>query len=134
MRTGQLFCGVLLLAGVVAASVIATQAQKDNRQNQNEANSTVSSDHGMSGMEMDSDGAAHAMHTMEKRHMDMGPHMKMTALRDRKPGDDDRAEKIVEAARTAGEKYRDYHIALADGYHIFLPNVPQKQYHFTNNR
>ena len=29
------------------------------------------------------------------------------------------------------EPYRDYHKALADGYTIFLPNVPQSQYHFT---
>jgi hypothetical protein len=30
------------------------------------------------------------------------------------------------------EKYQDY--TLADGFKIFLPNVPQKQYHFTNYR
>jgi hypothetical protein len=27
--------------------------------------------------------------------------------------------------------YQDYHKALDDGYEIFLPNVPQSQYHFT---
>jgi hypothetical protein len=27
--------------------------------------------------------------------------------------------------------YQDYHKALADGYKIFLPDVPQPQYHFT---
>ena len=32
----------------------------------------------------DSDAGAHAMHSMEG-HMDMGPHMKMTALRQPKP-------------------------------------------------
>ena len=30
------------------------------------------------------------------------------------------------------EKYKDYRTALADGFKIFLPNVPQKVYHFTN--
>src|SRR5438128_7963576 len=60
---------------------------------------------------MGNDGSAHAMHSMEHRHMDMGPHMKMTTLRDLKPGDQ---------------------AAVADGYKIFLPNLPQKQYHFTN--
>jgi hypothetical protein len=30
------------------------------------------------------------------------------------------------------EKYKDYHTALNDGFQIFLPNVPQKTYHFTN--
>ena len=28
--------------------------------------------------------------------------------------------------------YQDYRKALADGYRIFLPNLPQPQYHFTN--
>jgi hypothetical protein len=39
---------------------------------------------------------------------------------------------VVEAARKASEKYMDYRVALTDGYEIFLPNVPQKMYHFTN--
>jgi hypothetical protein len=79
----------------------------------------------------DSDAGAHAMHSMEG-HMDMGPHMKMTALRPAKAGDADRAQQVAEQARKAAEKYTDYHAALADGFQIFLPNVPQKMYHFTN--
>jgi len=80
------------------------------------------------------EGAATAMQSMEGHHMDMGPHMKMTALRDPKPGDAERAAQVVIAARKAAEKYTDYKTALADGYEIFMPNVPQKQYHFTNYR
>jgi len=91
------------------------------------------SDHDMSDMPgMGNGGSAHAMHSMESRQMDMGPHMKMTALRDLKPGDQERADRVAAAARRAAEKYTDYKAALADGYKIFLPNVPQKQYHFTN--
>ena len=48
----------------------------------------------------DSDAGMHAMHSMEG-HMDMGPHMKMTALRPVKPGDTERAQQVVEAARRA---------------------------------
>jgi hypothetical protein len=81
--------------------------------------------------ENDGHASAHAMHAMEG-HMDMGPHMKMTALRAEKPGDAGRAEQVVEAARQASQKYLDYHAALAEGYKIFLPNIPQKMYHFTN--
>lgn len=77
---------------------------------------------------------AHAMHSMESHHMDMGPHMKMTALRTVQPGDAERAEKVVVAARSVMEKYKDYHAALNDGFTIFHPEVPQKQYHFTNYR
>jgi hypothetical protein len=79
----------------------------------------------------DSDASAHAMHSMEG-HMDMGPHMKMTALRPERPGDAEKAKEVVEAARRASQKYLDYHVALNDGFKIFLPNVPQKMYHFTN--
>jgi hypothetical protein len=88
--------------------------------------------HDMPGM--DGDGTASAMHSMESRHMDMGPHMKMTAVRSLQPGDQAKADQIVQAARVAAEKYKDYKIALDDGFKIFLPNVPQKQYHFTNYR
>ena len=79
----------------------------------------------------DSDAGMHAMHSMEG-HMDMGAHMKMTALRPTKPGDAERARQVVEAARKASTKYVDYHAALADGYKIFHPEIPQKMYHFTN--
>jgi hypothetical protein len=91
----------------------------------------------MKGMNMgndsDKDADAGAMHSMEG-HMDMGPHMKMTDLRKPQPGDADRAQKVVEGARKAAEKYMDYHTALNDGFKIFLPNVPQKIYHFTSRR
>jgi uncharacterized protein involved in copper resistance len=90
----------------------------------------------MSGHDMsdahDMPGSANAMQAMEGHHMDMGPHMKMTSLREPKPGDQEKAEQVVEAARKAAEKYTDYKVALADGFEIFMPNRPQKQYHFTN--
>src|SRR5439155_22963114 len=72
------------------------------------------------------DGSAHAMHSMEHRHMDKGPHKKMTTLRDLKPGDQEKADQVLEAARSTAEKYKDYRAALADGYKIFLPNLSQK--------
>jgi hypothetical protein len=72
-----------------------------------------------------------ALHSMEG-HMDMGPHMKMTALRPAKPGDAERAQQVAETARKVAEKYLDYHTALADGFKIFHPEIPQKMYHFTN--
>ncbi|HEX4309140.1 MAG TPA: hypothetical protein VHZ25_03880 [Acidobacteriaceae bacterium] len=59
-------------------------------------------------------------------------HMYMTTLRAPQPGDQQKADAVVAAAKTAMEPYRDYHRALADGYHIFLPNIPQPQYHFTS--
>jgi hypothetical protein len=61
----------------------------------------------------------------------MGGHMYMTTLRPVQPGDREKAAQIVTDAKAAMEPYRDYHKALADGYDIFLPNIPQPQYHFT---
>jgi hypothetical protein len=79
----------------------------------------------------DPEASMHAMHSMEG-HMDMGPHMKMTVLRTLQPGDNERAQKVAETARGVMEKYKDYHVALDEGFKIFHPEVPQKQYHFTN--
>lgn len=78
------------------------------------------------------DGSAHAMQSMEGHHMDMGPHMKMTALRPIKPGDQEKADQVLAAARKTAAKYTDYKVALADGFKIFMPERPQKLYHFTN--
>jgi hypothetical protein len=61
----------------------------------------------------------------------MSDHMYMTTLRSKMPGDQQKADAIVAAARQAMAPYRDYRKALADGFRIFLPNVPQPQYHFT---
>ncbi len=74
----------------------------------------------------------HTMHAMSHKHLDMGPHMRLTELRPARPGDQERAAEVVAAARNSLQRYQDYRLALADGYRIFLPNVPQKMYHFTN--
>jgi hypothetical protein len=71
-------------------------------------------------------------HGHHEAHEHMGAHMHMSALREPQHGDAERAQHIADQAREALEKYRDYNAALADGYKIFLPNVPQKMYHFTN--
>src|ERR1700744_1340559 len=62
----------------------------------------------------------------------MAGHMHMTVLRPPMPGDRQKADAIVAAAKDAMAPYQDYHKAIADGFEIFLPNVPQPQYHFTN--
>jgi hypothetical protein len=134
---------ILITLLVLASASWGQQSSADGGQQSMPGMETPS--HDMSNMQMkdmpmagakedkDSDAGTHAMHSMEG-HMDMGPHMKMTALRPSKPGDAARADQVVEGARKASEKYLDYHVALADGFKIFLPNVPQKMYHFTNYR
>jgi hypothetical protein len=97
-------------------------------------------DHDMPGMKMGQgtdgsdpqaeNGAVNAMSHMH--HHQMGPHMYMTALRPSTPQDWAKADTIAQELREAIEKYKDYHVALNDGYKIFLPNLPQPEYHFTN--
>ena len=60
--------------------------------------------------------------------------MTMTAMRQETPADAQRANEIVAQLRSGIEKYKDYHVALEDGFRIFLPNVPQPEYHFTSYR
>jgi hypothetical protein len=62
----------------------------------------------------------------------MAGHMYMTTLRSLQPGDQAKADAVEAEARIAMEPYKDYRKALADGYQIFLPNIPQPMYHFTN--
>ena len=61
----------------------------------------------------------------------MADHMHLTELQAAKPGDQAKANAVAAAAKAAMEPYKDFHKALADGYEIFLPNVPQPIYHFT---
>jgi hypothetical protein len=61
----------------------------------------------------------------------MAGHMYMTTLRPLKSGDREKADALLASAKAAMAPYQDYHKALADGYKIFLPDVPQPQYHFT---
>ena len=74
----------------------------------------------------------HATTGMASKHMDIGPHMKMTNAG--QPNDKERADEIVRTARRVLEQYKDYKVAENDGYRIFLPNIPQPMYHFTNYR
>jgi len=98
---------------------------------------------GMSGMNMDDmqhetaqypEAARAANDAMSSMNMDSNPHMFMTVLQPKNPGDDQRADEILDILRKSIGKYKDYRVALADGYQIFLPNVPQQLYHFTNYR
>jgi hypothetical protein len=128
------------MAGFIAVAVLAgCVVWGQNSPNSQSMPGMDMSGHDMSKMQSgdkgetaDAESQTHVMHSMEGHHMDMGPHMKMTALRPLKPGDQEQAEKVVEAARRVAEKYKDYHTALNEGFQIFLPNVPQKTYHFTN--
>jgi hypothetical protein len=93
-----------------------------------------SDEHPMAGMDHDhKQNEVAAVASMTGGHVHHGLHMKMTAMRTGSPSDEQRAQHIVDSLRTSLEKYKDYHGAIADGYKPFLPNLPQKEYHFTND-
>ena len=117
---------------IIAFGLLCSASAQDHAR-PSDMSSMPGMNHDMSAMH-DEAGADHAIHAMQSQHMDMGPHMKMTTLRNPQPGDQERAGQIVTDARKAVEKYQDYHVALDDGFKIFLPNVPQAMYHFTSRR
>ncbi|HVH87147.1 MAG TPA: hypothetical protein VM912_10500 [Terriglobales bacterium] len=126
---------VFFVAFAVAVLLTITLASAQQHQDQSPKTQSMSSSDGMT-MQHDDPSREQEMNAatqmMSSHHMDMGPHMKMTELRPVQPGDQEKAERVVEEARRVIEKYQDYHAALNDGFKIFLPNVPQQQYHFTN--
>ncbi|MGA2811415.1 MAG: hypothetical protein ABSG16_08455 [Candidatus Acidiferrum sp.] len=92
----------------------------------------------MAGMKMDGDEKASegaAVEDMSGMHHNMHSlHMYMTTVRPQAAGDAERANQIVKELRAGIDKYKDYHMALSDGYKIFLPNIPQPEYHFTSRK
>ncbi len=76
--------------------------------------------------------AKSANDAMSGPDMNIGAHMFMTDLRPPRAGDDRRATETVDILRKSIAKYRDYKVALADGFRIFMPDLPQPLYHFTN--
>jgi hypothetical protein len=65
-------------------------------------------------------------------HLHLGEHMKMTGLRHQTPQDVERAVDLAAKLRRALLPYKNYRVALAQGFRIFLPSVPQDVYHFTD--
>ncbi len=63
-----------------------------------------------------------ATESMSHEHM-MGPHMRMTAPRPVTTADRERAAALVATLRTSLAKYKDYRVAVAEGYKQFLPRV-----------
>jgi hypothetical protein len=79
----------------------------------------------MPAMDMSSSGDEMPMRQMMR-------HMTMTTLAPARAGDAARAAAIVDTVGRAIGKYRDYHVALDEGFTIFHAERSQKVYHFTS--
>ncbi len=132
---GALFLVSVLLAAIPSHRAPAVPTQDAQQSSSSQSQESQGMDHSsMPGMDMDDAKAneAHAVHDMTPGHMDAHSlHMHMTEMRPQTPEDTARANEIVSQLRSGIEKYKDYHVALNDGYKIFLPNLPQPEYHFT---
>lgn len=127
----------LLLVGVLLAAMPNHHTPAVATATAERAQDSESTDHGsMPGMTMDADDASVGEHNamIDMQHMHHGdtPHMHMTAPRPANASDEKRADEIAAQLRAGIEKYRDYRVALNEGYKIFMPNIPQQEYHFTN--
>jgi len=137
MLVGAIFVVTVLLAAMPGHHAPGAQTQESQQQPptaQSQQPSQQTMDPNMPGMDMDDAKAseAHAVHDMTPGEHAHNAHMHMTASRQETPEDAARAEQIVDQLRAGIAKYKDYHVALTDGYKIFLPNLKQPEYHFTN--
>jgi hypothetical protein len=133
---GALFLVSVLLAAIPGHHAPAPQSQGSQQSSSSQSQESPAMDHSkMPGMDMDDAKAneARAVHDMTPGHMDArNLHMRMTAMRTATPEDTARAKEVVAQLRAGLEKYKDYHVALNEGYKIFMPNIPQPEYHFTS--
>jgi hypothetical protein len=138
-KAGILF-GALFLVSVVLAAIPSHRAPVAALPPVQPSSAALQESQGMDhskmpGMDMSDEKAseAHAVSDMTPGHMDAHSlHMHMTQMRAQNPADIARANEIVTQLRSGMEKYKDYHVALNEGYRIFLPNIAQPEYHFTN--
>jgi hypothetical protein len=77
-------------------------------------------------------GAMSSMHMSDMAgHGAMSAHMAWSDTRPANDADRERAAEIVKTLQTALARYKDYHVAEADGFKPFHPEIPQNIYHFT---
>jgi hypothetical protein len=133
--------GALFLVGVLLAAIpnhrtpavasgsavrLSEEPRAQQEQDQDHAN--------MPGMNMGGSKSAEMGAMDDMAHMGHGDsvHMHMTEPQRQSPGDLQKAQDIAQQLRLGIEKYKDYHVALNEGFRIFHPEIPQPEYHFTN--
>jgi hypothetical protein len=75
-----------------------------------------------------------AIESMTPHQQHSGPHMRWTALGPTNADDIQRAEQIVHTLRDVLAKYKDYRVAIADGFVPLHPERKAPHYHFANKQ
>ncbi len=135
MLLGAIFVVTVLLVAMPGHHAPVTTGSADAADQ--EAQAAPPQSKSMPGMDMGDEKASEktAVQDMTPGHHDAhSQHMFMTTMRAQTPEDVQRANDVVAQLRAGIEKYKDYHVALDEGFHIFLPNIPQPEYHFTSYR
>ena len=136
MVVGAIFVVTVLLAAMPGHNAPSVQAVgPEVHQSSSQGSSAVPSvmDHSQMSMDMSNDKENEKAAVNEMNHMrGSSAHLHMTEMRTQNSADLHRANEIVTQLRGGIERYKDYHVALNDGYRIFLPNLPQPEYHFTS--
>lgn len=132
MVVGAIFTVTILLAAMPGhnAPSVATSVplQQDSASQE-----MPGMDHSNMNMDASAEKANEKAAVSDMGHMHgSSAHMHKTEMRQQTPADLQRANQIVAQLRSSMEKYKDYHVALDEGFKIFLPDFPQPEYHFTN--
>lgn len=126
LRTSRLGCFLVLVGSLFCLTSGVRSAQPDE---------SAQEGHAVQGMDMDHhDHTEEVFESMIPHRQHTGPHMKWTVLRSANGGDRQRADEIVRALRKALVKYRDYRVAISDGYVPRHPERKQPHYYFANNQ
>ena len=100
-----------------------------------QADESVQGESTAQSMDMDRhDQAEGTVDMMVPHQKHLGPHMKWTRLRTANTDDAGRADQIVQTLRQALAKYKDYRVAMDDGYAPLHPERKPKHYHFANKQ
>ena len=134
MGLGALFVVGMLLAAIPNHRPPVTSTTSEDARQEAQSQSPAAEHANMPGMKMQAGQSNEqaAMEDMANMHHGNSAHMHMTSVRVQGPTDQQRADEIVKELRAGIEKYKDYHVALNEGFQIFHPEIPQPEYHFTN--
>jgi hypothetical protein len=132
MVVGALFAVTILLAAMPGHNAPRVELTGASQEQTASAQPVAALPPGSASTELSDEKANEVAAVSEMSQMHgSAEHLHMTAMRAENPADAARANEVVKELRAGIEKYRDYHVALNDGYKIFLLNLPQREYHFT---
>lgn len=133
MVVGAIFAVTILLAAMPGHNAPSVESISEPQQQSAETQPVPNIPHSSMRMDLNDEKANEtaAVSDMGQMMSASSEHLHMTEMRRQTASDVVRANEIVKELRAGIEKYRDYHVALNEGYRIFLLNLPQPEYHFT---